>query len=125
MADVSLSAGVMADKIKVILAILVLGSAIAGFYVFDNQALLLRWVALLAMLGISTAIVLQAEVGRNTWSFMRDSTIEVRKVVWPARSETVQSTLVVIAMVILLGVLLWLLDMFLAWIVHLLTGQGG
>jgi len=115
----------MADKIKVILAILVLGSAIAGFYVYDSQALLLRWVELLVALGISTAIMLQDEVGRNTLSFMRDSTIEVRKVVWPARSETVQSTIVVIAMVILLGVLLWLLDMFLAWIVHLLTGQGG
>ena len=115
----------MADKIKVILAVLVLSSAIAGFYIYDNQALLLRWVGLLVAFGISTAIMLQAEVGRDAWSFMRDSTIEVRKVVWPARNETVQSTLVVIAMVVLLGVLLWLLDMFLAWIVHLLTGQGG
>ena len=115
----------MADKIKVILAILVLVGAVVGFYVYDSQALLLRWLVLLAALGISTAIMLQAEVGRNTWNFMRDSTIEVRKVVWPARSETVQSTLVVIAMVILLGIMLWLLDMFLAWIVRLLTGQGG
>jgi preprotein translocase subunit SecE len=115
----------MVDKIKLSLAIVILGIAVAGFYVYEDQSLLLRWVALLVALGISTAIVLQAEVGRTAWSFMRDSTIEIRKVVWPTRKETSQATVMVFAMVVFLGVFLWLLDMFLAWVVRLLTGQGG
>ncbi len=115
----------MADKIKIGLALLVIGAAIAGFYIYEDHSLLLRWVALLVALGISTAILLQAEAGRAAWTFVRESTIEIRKVVWPTRKETGQSTLVVMAMVVFLGVFLWLLDMFLAWVVKLITGQGG
>ena len=55
---------------------------------------------------------------------MRESKAEVRKVVWPTRQETVQTTLLVIAMVVLVGIMLWLMDMFLRWAVMILTGQG-
>jgi preprotein translocase subunit SecE len=115
----------MADKIKIVLALLVIGAAVVGFYIYEDQSLLLRWIALLVALGISTAILLQAEAGRTALTFVRESTIEIRKVVWPTRKETGQSTLVVMAMVVVLGVFLWLLDMFLGWVVKLITGQGG
>ena len=45
--------------------------------------------------------------------------------VWPSRRETTQTTLLVLAMVILVGLMLWLFDMLLLWAVKLLTGQGG
>ena len=50
---------------------------------------------------------------------------EVRRVVWPSRTETLQTTLAVLVVVLLVGIFLWLLDMLLLWAVQLLTGQGG
>ena len=54
-----------------------------------------------------------------------DAKLEVRKVVWPTRQETIQTTLVVLVMVLIIGILLWLVDMLLLAIVRALTGQGG
>jgi preprotein translocase subunit SecE len=51
--------------------------------------------------------------------------MEVRKVVWPTRQETLQTTLIVIVMVLILGILLWLFDMVLMAILRFLTGTGG
>jgi preprotein translocase subunit SecE len=59
------------------------------------------------------------------WQFAGDARTEVRKVVWPTRQETMQTTLVVIVMVLILGIILWLFDMMLMGILRFLTGQGG
>ena len=115
----------MADKIKLLLAILVLGGAIGAFYYYGDQSLLLRVLGLVAAAGIATAIIAQTEKGAAAIAFGRGSVIEVRKVVWPTRKETTQTTLIVVAMVVLMGIVLWLFDMFLLWAVRLLTGQGG
>jgi preprotein translocase subunit SecE len=64
---------------------------------------------------------LQSQSGKAAWAFVRDARTEVRKVVWPTRKETAQTTLFVIVAVIFMGVCLWLLDMFLGWAVRLLT----
>jgi preprotein translocase subunit SecE len=61
----------------------------------------------------------------NAGSIYTRARTEVRKVVWPNRTETTQTTLYVIIMVIIIGIFLWLLDMFLLWATRLLTGQGG
>ena len=108
-----------------ILAIAVLAAAIVAFYYFGDQLLLIRVIGVLAGIGISIAIALQTELGRSAWAFIRDSRVEIRKVVWPSRKETTQSTLLVMAMVLIVGVFLWLLDMGLGWAVRFLTGKGG
>jgi preprotein translocase subunit SecE len=64
-------------------------------------------------------------VGRELWRFIQGSRIELRKVVWPNRQETGQTTLVIIFFVIIMGIFFWLLDMLLAWAARMLTGQGG
>ncbi len=51
--------------------------------------------------------------------------MEVRKVVWPSRQETLQTTLIVMVMVLVLGLILWLFDMMLTGILRFLTGHGG
>jgi preprotein translocase subunit SecE len=56
--------------------------------------------------------------------FITGAQNEVRRVVWPTRQETVQTTLAVVLMVFLVGIFLWLLDMILLWAIQLLTGQG-
>jgi preprotein translocase subunit SecE len=57
--------------------------------------------------------------------FVVEAQIEVRKVVWPTRAETLQATLAVVVMVVVLGVMLWMFDMLLLKVVRMLTGQGG
>jgi preprotein translocase subunit SecE len=115
----------MADKIKLLLATLVLASGMVGFYIYSDEMVLFRVLGLLVAAGIATAIAAQTERGGAALGFGRSAVTEVRKVVWPTRKETTQTTLIVVAMVILVGIMLWLFDMFLLWAVRLLTGQGG
>ncbi|TND01214.1 MAG: preprotein translocase subunit SecE, partial [Gammaproteobacteria bacterium] len=116
---------IMADKIKLVLAVLVLAGAVGAFYYFGNESVLLRVFGILAGLAVATAIVYQTAEGRRAWSFLGDSRTEIRKVVWPTGKETNQTTLLVIAMVIVVAILLWLLDMLLLWLVRMLTVSGG
>jgi preprotein translocase subunit SecE len=74
---------------------------------------------------IVLGMMLTTEIGLAVWSFVLESKLEVRKVVWPTREETMRTTLLVFAMVFIVGLILWLLDMFLFWGVRLITGQGG
>ncbi len=113
------------DTFKLGLALLILIAALAGFYVYADETLLYRVIGLLAAVGISVGIALQTDKGREIWGYFHDAQIEVRKVVWPTRQETVQTTLLVIGMVIIVAIILWLLDMFLGWSIGALMGHGG
>jgi preprotein translocase subunit SecE len=112
------------DSLKLGIAVALLAAAIIAFYRFDNQLLVLRVLGLLAVAGISVFIAAQSSTGKNIIGFIKGAQTEVRKVVWPTRAETVQTTLAVILMVFLVGIFLWLLDMILLWAIQLLTGQG-
>ena len=113
------------DTAKLVLAALLLIAGIYGFYHFAAYSTLLRVVGLLAISGVAAAVALQTERGRRLWQFAGDSRNEVRKVVWPTRQETLQTTLIVIVMVLILGIILWLFDMVLMSILRFFTGQGG
>lgn len=113
----------MADKLKWLVSALLLAGAIWAFYFFSDQAILpVRVIGLLAAIGVITAILLQTAQGRNAWAFIQDSQVELRKVVWPTRKETVQTTLIVVVMVILIAIFLWGLDSLFVWAVKMLTG---
>ncbi len=113
------------DLAKLWLAGLVVAGGVVAFYYFGDRSLLLRVVGLLVVVAIAVAIALMTAKGQDAWRFMQDARGELRKVDWPTRTETVQTSLAVFAMVAVLGVLLWLMDMFLFWAVRLVTGQGG
>ena len=113
------------DIVKLVIAVLIVTTAVGAFYYYSDSSILVRVVGLLAATGIAIAIALQTDQGRQTWGFFKESQIEVRKVVWPTRQETVQTTLIVILMVVIVAVFMWVLDIFLAWGVHSLTGLGG
>ncbi len=113
-----------ADTVKLIIALLLLIGAIGAFYYFAEQSLLLRVVGLLAVAGIATAIALQTDRGRGISAFFKATQVEVRKVVWPTRQETVQTTLIVFGMVVLVAIFMWLLDLLLGWAVSGLVGTG-
>ncbi len=113
-----------ADRIKLILAVLAVFAGIGGYYVLGDKSLLVRVVALLVALGVAVAIAYQTAMGRAAWAFTREAQVELRKVVWPDRKETIQVTLVVVAMVIILAIFLWLVDWALLAGIKALTGQG-
>jgi preprotein translocase subunit SecE len=122
--QVEASASVL-DVVKQVFSVVFLVAGVAAFYYFAELSLLYRVLGLIVVVMIVAAMLLTTEMGRNIWVFVLESKQEVRKVVWPTREETFRTTLLVFAMVVLVGFVLWLLDMFLFWGVRFLTGQGG
>jgi preprotein translocase subunit SecE len=114
----------MKDVIKLWIAIGVMAAGILGFYYFEGHSLLLRVIGLLVVAGMAAAIAYRTSYGRSAWAFAVDARNEVRKVVWPTRKETTQTTMVVISMVILMAIVLWIFDWFLALGIAFLTGRG-
>jgi preprotein translocase subunit SecE len=117
--------GASLDTAKLAAAVLLLVGGIFAFYYFAEYSVLLRVIGLLAVSGAAAAVALQTAPGRQLWQFATDVRMEVRKVVWPTRQETIQTTLIVMLMVLLVGIVLWLFDTILVAILKFLTGQGG
>ncbi|MDP2099551.1 MAG: preprotein translocase subunit SecE [Methylobacter sp.] len=115
----------VADVVKQVFSVIFVVAGVAAFYYFSEMPLLYRVLGLVFVVLLVLGMVLTTELGRNIWSFALESKQEVRKVVWPTREETMRTTLLVFAMVFIVGLILWLLDMFLFWGVRFLTGQGG
>jgi preprotein translocase subunit SecE len=113
------------DTAKLAVSVALIVAGIYAFYYFEAYSALLRVIGLLAVVGAAVAVAYQTAIGRRIWQFSLDSRMEVRKVFWPSRQETIQTTLIVFAMVLVVGVVLWLFDMLLMTIVKALTGQGG
>ncbi len=114
----------MADKLKLVVAVLIVGIGVGAFYYFGDKPDLVRVLAVLAACGVATAVALQTAQGRTAWEFAKGARAELRKVVWPSNKETAQVTLVVIVMVILVAAFIWSVDWVLHKAVTLLTGQG-
>lgn len=114
----------MADKIKLGLAALLVIAGIAGFYLLQGSAMVLRVVSVLAGLAVAAAVAWLSEPGRRFARFGRESVVEAQKVVWPSRKETLQTTGVVVAFVVVMAIFLWLVDAALMSAVKLLMGRG-
>ena len=113
------------DTVKLAAAAVILAGGIGAFYYFSEHSTLIRVLALLVVAGIAVAVGLSSTPGRALWRFSGDSWTEVRKVVWPSRQETIQTTVLVLIVVLLMGIFLWLVDLGLLAIVRALTGQEG
>ncbi|TXL18226.1 preprotein translocase subunit SecE [Methylococcaceae bacterium HT3] len=109
------------DVLKYILSLVLISAGVVAFYQFSDYSQLYRVLGIVAIVVVSLVIMLTTAVGRHSWLFAQEARQEVRKVVWPSRSETMQTTLMVFAMVVIVGFLLWLLDMFLFWAIASLT----
>jgi preprotein translocase subunit SecE len=108
----------MADKIKFALALLLLVAGVAGFYLLAEQAMILRVLAVLAGVGVSAAIAWKTEPGLQFFAFAREATAEAKKVVWPSRKETLQTTGLVFVFVLAMATFLWLTDKSLEWVLY-------
>ena len=120
------------DIVKQVFSIVLVIAGVAAFYYlstdhtyFKEVRLLYRVLVLLVIISIALGLFLTTVYGKMVLAFAVESRQEVRKVVWPTRDETMRATLLVFAMVFIVGLILWFLDMFLFWGVRYLTGQGG
>ena len=117
--------GSMLDTVKLLLALLVLLAGIAGFYYFVDSSLLYRVLGLLAMVGVAIGITVTTAKGKSLLSFLGLARTEVRKMVWPTRAETMQTTLMVFILVVILAIFMWFVDMLLGAGVKALLSVGG
>jgi preprotein translocase subunit SecE len=113
-----------ADKALLAAAVALVIAGIAAYYVLAAQPGWIRWLGLVVGLALAAAVFGLSPSGRAFWRFVLDSRIELRKVVWPTRQETLTMTAVVFGFLAVAGVFFWVLDLFLAWATKLLTGQG-
>jgi len=113
------------DTVKLIAAVAILVGGIAAFYLLGTYPLAVRWLIVLASLGAGIAVALQSAQGKALWEFVQGSRVELRKVVWPTRQETLQMTLVVVVAIVVMGIFFWILDWALGSIMRAITGQGG
>ncbi|WP_173273918.1 preprotein translocase subunit SecE [Thiosulfatimonas sediminis] len=119
------SANSSLDTMKLVASLAVLVATLIGYYTFDQAHAVVRVLGMVAGAAVAIFIFYQTTIGKNWFQYISHAKREVRQVVWPTRPETVQMTLIVFVVVILMGIFLWLVDMFFLWAVKLLTGQGG
>lgn len=110
------------DTVKLLVSLMVLVAGIIGFYYFKEESQLFRVLGILAVVVMSFLIIATTLIGKRSLGFAKDARVEVRKVVWPTRQETTQTTIAVLVMVLIVAIMLWLIDMFLGWGVKSLLG---
>ncbi len=113
------------DTIKLAGALALLVASIVGYYYFDGESVLYRVLGMLAVIGVGVWVALSTVKGKGLLTFMTGARTEVRKMVWPTRVETMQTTLMVFIIVVLLSIFLWIVDMLLGWGVKTLLATGG
>ena len=108
----------MADKIKLAVAAMLVVAGIAGYYWLSASSILLRVLTVVAGIVAGVAVAWTSTPGREFVVFAREALVEVKKVVWPTRKETVQTTAAVFAFVVVMAVFLWVSDKTLEWVLY-------
>ena len=110
------------DGLKWLIVFALIGVAVVGNSYYADQSLLYRVLGILALGIVAGLVALQTAKGGAFWALVKGSRTEIRKVVWPTRQETVQTTAIVLVFVVLVALLLWGLDGLLGWLVSLAIG---
>lgn len=110
------------DNVKWLAVVAIILGGVYANSIFATEPVLYRALAGIVLLGFSVAIMLQTALGNATWELAKESRVEIRKVVWPTRQETIQTTFIVVAVVIFVAFVLWLLDSGVSWVVKGVIG---
>jgi preprotein translocase subunit SecE len=108
----------MVDKIKVAIAVLLLIAGIAGFYFLSESPMVLRVASVLAGIAAGSVVGWTTEPGKQFFVFAQEAVVETKKVVWPTRKESLQTTGAVFAFVVAMAVFLWLTDKSLEYLMY-------
>ena len=111
------------DILKLLIAAAALIGGLYGYYYYENTevALPLRVLMVLGGTGVGIAIAMTSTQGRRLWHFIQGSRVEIRKVVWPTRTETTQTAIAVFVFTLIMMLFFWGLDALLLWIVGMVT----
>ncbi len=115
----------MAERIKIAVAALIAVAGLVAFYVLGDRPLVLRLGAMLGSFAVAVVLMWFTDAGRTFIAFARESWEEAKRVVWPSRKETLQTTGVVFLFVFLMALFLWVVDTSLLWVTQKLLGTGG
>ena len=115
----------MAERIKIAVAALIAVAGLVAFYVLGDRPLVLRLGAMLGSFAVAVVLMWFTHTGRTFVAFARESWEESKRVVWPSRKETLQTTGVVFLFVFLMALFLWVVDTSLLWVTQKLLGTGG
>jgi preprotein translocase subunit SecE len=110
------------DALKWLLVVAIVAAGVVGNSHFSAESVLYRALALLVLASIAILVALQTAKGVAIADIVRGALVELRKVVWPTRQETNQTTLIVIAVVIVMAIILWLLDTLFGFIASNIIG---
>ena len=105
------------DGLKWLVVIAIVAVGVVGNSIYATESLLHRVLALLALAVVAGFVALQTAKGKAFFRLFKEAKNEIRKVVWPTRQETLQTTLIVVVAVLIVGLLLWGLDSLLGWVV--------
>lgn len=105
------------DGLKWLVVIALISVGVVGNSMYANESLLYRVIALLVLAGVAGFVALQTAKGKAFFQLFKEAKNEIRKVVWPTRQETLQTTGIVVVAVLIIGLLLWGLDSLLGWII--------
>ena len=100
---------------------IILGGVYANT-LYAAVATIYRALAGVGIFAIAVAIALQTTSGQAVWSLAKEARVEIRKVVWPTRQETTQTTMIVVVVVFIVGLMLWGLDSLLSFGVQAVIG---
>ena len=114
----------MADKIKLLVAVLLVIAGVAGFYFFADAPVVVRVLSVIGGLILGGVVAGLSAPGKRFYAFALESRDEAKKVVWPTRKETLQMTGVVVAFVVVMALFRWAVDGILLWLVKLAMGRG-
>lgn len=110
------------DSLKWLLAVAIVMTGVVGNQYFSAEPILYRVLVLLVLTAVAGFVAFQTAKGRAFFVLLKEARTEIRKVVWPTRQETTQTTLIVVAVVLVMALLLWGLDTLLGWLVSLIVG---
>lgn len=110
------------DWLKWLVVAVLVGVGVVGNSMFSDQSLLYRVLALLVLGMVAIAVAMQTAKGAALWELMQGSRTEIRKVVWPTRQETLQTTAIVLVLVVVMALILWGLDSLLSYLVAQIIG---
>lgn len=110
------------DLLKWLAVAALVVAGVVGNQYFSAEPILYRVLALLVVAALAGVIALQTAKGKAFWVLAKEARVEIRKVVWPTRQETTQTTLIVVAVVLVMSLLLWGVDSLLGWFVSLIVG---
>jgi preprotein translocase subunit SecE len=112
------------DLVKWIIVIALLGGLVWAYSAYEDISVLYRALAAVAIVVVSLGIASTTQKGSDFLVFAKDSRTEVRKVIWPDRSEANRMTLIILVATAIVGVMLYLIDMVIVWAIGLITGIG-